>query len=64
MTSENTEESILKAISNPKRLEIMNYLIRVNNFANKSDLLNEFQLKRAGLDFHLSMKLKNYFQMY
>ncbi|MHA2226746.1 MAG: ArsR family transcriptional regulator [Candidatus Hodarchaeales archaeon] len=44
---------IIKAISNEKRLEILNF-IHKEKFLIKNDLISHFELQRAGLDFHLS----------
>ena len=46
-------ETILKAISNKKRLEILNYITE-EEFLIKSELITHFALQRAGLDFHLT----------
>lgn len=46
-------ETILKAISNKKRLEILNY-IHEEKFLIKNELITHFNLQRAGLDFHLT----------
>lgn len=46
-------ETILKAISNKKRLEILNF-IQEEQFLIKNDLITHFGLQRAGLDFHLA----------
>jgi len=44
---------LIRALANTKRLEILTY-INKNIFLTKSELLSEFNLQRAGLDFHLS----------
>ena len=46
-------ETILKAISNKKRLEIFNFITN-EKFLIKTELITRFSLQRAGLDFHLS----------
>ena len=53
MKSDTTLETILKAISNKKRLEIFNYILH-EKFLIKTELITYFDLQRAGLDFHLS----------
>lgn len=49
----NKEFELIRAISNNKRLELLNYIYK-NPFSIKSDLITEFNFQRAGLDFHLS----------
>ncbi|MFW9991176.1 MAG: hypothetical protein ACFFD4_03875 [Candidatus Odinarchaeota archaeon] len=46
-------ESILAALSNKKRLEMLNYIYK-EKFLIKNELITHFNLQRAGLDFHLS----------
>ena len=53
MKSDTSLETILKAISNKKRLEIFNYIVN-EKFLIKTDLITHFNLQRAGLDFHLT----------
>ncbi|MFX1517191.1 MAG: hypothetical protein ACFFC6_12885 [Promethearchaeota archaeon] len=53
MESDTSLETILKAISNKKRLEIFNYIID-EKFLIKTELITRFGLQRAGLDFHLT----------
>jgi len=48
-----SSETLLKAISNTTRLEILTF-IQQQKFVIKSDILNHFELKRASLDFHLT----------
>ncbi len=52
METDPSIETILKAISNKKRLEIFNY-IQDEKFLIKNELITHFGLQRAGLDFHL-----------
>jgi DNA-binding transcriptional ArsR family regulator len=49
-----SSNAIIKAISNRKRLEILEY-IKQETFVIKSDILKHFDLKRASLDFHLAV---------
>jgi DNA-binding transcriptional ArsR family regulator len=53
MKSDTSLETILKAISNKKRLEIFNYITN-EKFLIKTELITHFKLQRAGLDFHLT----------
>ena len=53
MESDNSLETILKAISNKKRLEIFDYIVK-EKFLIKTELITHFDLQRAGLDFHLT----------
>jgi DNA-binding transcriptional ArsR family regulator len=53
MKSDTSLETILKAISNKKRLDIFNYILN-EKFLIKTELITHFELQRAGLDFHLS----------
>lgn len=53
MKSDSSLETILKAISNKKRLKIFNYIVN-EKFLIKTDLITHFDLQRAGLDFHLT----------
>ncbi len=53
MKSEASIETILKAISNKIRLEILDYIIE-EKFLIKNNLITHFKLQRAGLDFHLA----------
>ncbi|MFW9906008.1 MAG: hypothetical protein ACFFFH_16920 [Candidatus Thorarchaeota archaeon] len=53
MKSDTSLETILKAISNKKRLELFNYILE-EKFLIKTELITHFGLQRAGLDFHLS----------
>ncbi|MFW9991600.1 MAG: hypothetical protein ACFFD4_06040 [Candidatus Odinarchaeota archaeon] len=46
-------EAILTALSNKKRLELLNFIYE-EKFLIKNDLITRFILQRAGLDFHLS----------
>jgi len=51
--NKNESDLVIKAISNKKRLEILSY-IHKERLLIKNDLLQHFELQRAGLDFHLS----------
>ncbi|UCG04553.1 MAG: helix-turn-helix domain-containing protein [Candidatus Heimdallarchaeota archaeon] len=53
MQSDISLETILKAISNKKRLEIFDYITK-EEFLIKTELITHFGLQRAGLDFHLT----------
>ena len=53
MESDTSLETILKAISNKKRLEIFRYIVD-EEFLIKTQLITHFSLQRAGLDFHLT----------
>ncbi|MFX0015379.1 MAG: hypothetical protein ACFFB2_09765 [Promethearchaeota archaeon] len=53
MENDPSIDTILKAISNKKRLEIFDHILE-EKFLIKNELLNRFDLQRAGLDFHLT----------
>ena len=53
MEDKSLVEMVLKAISNKKRLEILE-CIQEEKFLIKGELIDRFNLQRAGLDFHLS----------
>ncbi|MFX0125068.1 MAG: hypothetical protein ACFFAE_15660 [Candidatus Hodarchaeota archaeon] len=53
MESDTSLETLLRAISNKKRLEIFDYITN-EKFLIKTELITHFNLQRAGLDFHLT----------
>ncbi|MFW9993482.1 MAG: ArsR family transcriptional regulator [Candidatus Odinarchaeota archaeon] len=48
------QEMVLKAYANEKRVEILNY-IKKEHLVIKSDIIKQFDLKRAALDHHLNV---------